>query len=63
MFRREIHRKYKISKLDFNARGKESNYGIGTATSESYPFELIVVQDCEFVMFISRYFRSVTFIY
>lgn len=48
MFRREIHRKYKISKLDFNTRGKESNYGIGIATFESYPFELIVVKDCEF---------------
>lgn len=48
VFRREIHRKYKISKLDFNTRGKESNYGIGIATFESYPFELIVVKDCEF---------------
>lgn len=48
MFRREIHRKYKISELDFNARGKESNYGIGITTFESYPFELIVVKDCEF---------------
>lgn len=63
MFRREIHRKYKISELDFNARGKESNYGIDIATFESCPFELIVVKDCEFVKFISRYFRSMTFIY
>lgn len=63
MFRHEIHRKYKISELDFNARGKGSNYGIGVATFESYTFELIVVKDCEFVIFISRHFRSVTSIY
>lgn len=49
MFRREIHRKCKISEMDFNARAKESNYGIGIATFESCPLELIVVKDCEFL--------------